>query len=49
MHRFISESGRLISDNLEMTDVLNMEGYHLTTDIKEGSDWTEHHFFYLLF
>ena len=34
-HRFVSEGGRLISDILEMTDTLNMEGYLLATDIEK--------------
>ena len=33
---FISERGRLISDILEMTYSLNMEGYLLTIDIEEA-------------
>ena len=33
---FISERGRLMSDILEMTYSLNMEGYLLTIDIEEA-------------
>ena len=35
-NRFISERGRLISDILEMTDILNMEGYLLKIDIEKA-------------
>ena len=35
-NRFISEKGRLISDILEMTDILNMEGYLLKIDIEKA-------------
>ena len=47
-NRFISEGGRLISDILEMTNILNMEGYLLKIDIEKAFDSVDH-FFYLLF
>ena len=37
-NRFISEGGRLISDILEMTGILNMEDYLLTIDIEKALD-----------
>ena len=42
--RFISEGSRLISDILEMTDILNMEGYLLTRDIEKAFDSVDHYF-----
>ena len=42
--RFISEWGRLISDILEMTDILNMEGYFLTIDIEKALDSVDRSF-----
>ena len=42
--RFISEGSRLLSDILEMTDILNMEGYLLTRDIEEAFDSVDHYF-----
>ena len=43
-NRFTSEGGRLISDILEMTDILNMEGYLLTIDIEKAFDSVDHYF-----
>ena len=43
-NRFISEGGRLISDILEMTDILNMEGYLLTIDTEKAFDSVDHYF-----
>ena len=43
-NRFINEGGRLISDILEMTDILNVEGYLLTIDIKKAFDPVDHYF-----
>ena len=40
---FISEEGILISDILETTDNLNMEGYLLTTDTKKAFDSVDHY------
>ena len=37
-NRFISESGRLISDVLEITSSLNIEGLLMTVDIKKTFD-----------
>ena len=37
-NRFISEGGRLISDILEMIDILNMEGHRLAIDIEKAFD-----------
>ena len=41
---FISEGGRLIPDILEMTDILNMEGYLLTVDIEKSFDSVDQYF-----
>ena len=43
-NRFINEGGRLISHILEMTDILNMEGYLLIIDIEKAFDSVDHHF-----
>ena len=39
-----SEGGRLISDLLEMREVLNKEGFLVTIDIKKAIDSVNHHF-----
>ena len=44
VNRFISEGGRLISDILEMTDILDMEGYILKIDIEIVFDFANHYF-----
>ena len=36
--------GKLISDILEMTDILSMEGYLLTVDIEKAFDSVGHYF-----
>ena len=36
--RFISEGGRLISDILEISDMLNLKGLLLTVDIQKAFD-----------
>ena len=41
---FISEGGRLIPDILEMTDILNMEGYLLTVEIEKSFDSVDQYF-----
>ena len=43
-NRFISEEGRLISDILEMTDILNKEDYLLTKDIEKAFHSVSHYF-----
>ena len=43
-NRFISEGGRLIYDILEMSDLLQEEGYLLTVDIEKAFDSVEHPF-----
>ena len=43
-NRFISEWGRLISDILEMTDTLNMEGCLLIIDIEKAFKSVDHYF-----
>ena len=48
-NRFISEGGRLISDILEMIDILNMEGYLLTVDIEKAFDSVGHYFLLLFY
>ena len=42
--RFIGESGRLIADITEITDVLNKEGFLVTMDTKKASDSLDHTF-----
>ena len=41
---FISESGRLISDVLEITNSLDVEGLLMTVDIKKAFDSINHSF-----
>ena len=43
-NRFINEGGRLISDILEMTDILNVEGYLLAIDIEKVFASVDHYF-----
>ena len=43
-NRCISEGGRLISDLLEMSEVLNKEGFLVTIDIEKAFDSVNHHF-----
>ena len=43
-NRFISEAGRIISDILEMIDILSMDGYLLTIDIEKVFDSVDHYF-----
>ena len=43
-NRFISEGGRLISDILEMTDILNMESYVITIDTEKAFDSVNRYF-----
>ena len=43
-NRFIGESGRLIADNIEITDVLNKEGFLGTMDIGKAVDSLNHNF-----
>ena len=45
--RFISESGRLISDVLEVTDMLKLNGLLLTVDIQKAFDSVNHQFLIL--
>ena len=37
-NRFIGEEGRFISDILEMSESLNLEGYIVTVDIEKAFD-----------
>ena len=37
-NRFIGESGRLIADIIEITDVINKEGFLVTMDIEKAFD-----------
>ena len=41
-NRFISETGRLISDILEITDTLNLTGYLVAIDIEKVFDSLNH-------
>ena len=43
-NRFTGESGRLIADNIEITDVLNKEGFLGTMDIGKTVDSLDHNF-----
>ena len=43
-NRFIGESGRLISDKIEISDLLNIEGFLVTMDIKKAVDSLYHDF-----
>ena len=43
-NRFISESGRLISDVLEITNSLNIEGLLMTVDTEKAFDSINHSF-----
>ena len=44
--RFIGEGGRLISDIMEMTDTLNLEGYLVTIDFEKAFDSLNHNFLF---
>jgi len=44
--RFLGESVRLISDVLEITEALNIEGFLLTMDIEKAFDSVDHPFLY---
>ena len=39
------KGGRLVPDILEITDILNMEGYLLTMHIEKAFDSIDHDFF----
>ena len=43
-NRCISESGRLISDVIEMSDILDIPGYLVTMDIEKAFDSLDHDF-----
>ena len=43
-NRFISESGRLISDVLEITNSVDIEGILMTVDIEKAFDFINHSF-----
>ena len=43
-NRFIGESGRLIADIIEITDVINKEGFLVTMDIEKAFDSLDHTF-----
>ena len=43
-YRCISESGRLISDVIEMCDILDIPGYLVTMDIEKAFDSLDHDF-----
>ena len=43
-NRCIREGGRLISDLLEMSEVLNKQGFLVTIDIEKAFDSVNHHF-----
>ena len=44
MIRCISERGRLVPDLLEMSEVLNKEGFLVTIDIEKAFESVNHHF-----
>ena len=43
-NRFIGESGRLIADITEITDILNKEGFLVTMDIEKAFNSLDHTF-----
>ena len=43
-NRFICESGRLIADIIEITDIFNEEGFLVTMDIEKAFDPVDHTF-----
>ena len=43
-NRFLGKCGRLVFDILEITDILNIKGYHLIIDIKKAFDSNDHNF-----
>ena len=43
-NRFIGESGRLIADIIEVTDILNKKGFLVTMDIEKAFDSLDHTF-----
>ena len=43
-NRFIGEGGRLISDIIEMSEILNLKGYIVTMDIEKAFDSLSHTF-----
>ena len=43
-NRCISESGRLISDVIEMYDIIDIPGYLVTMDIEKAFDSLDHNF-----
>ena len=43
-NRFIGESGRLIADIIEITEILNKEGFSVTVDIEKALDSLDHTF-----
>ena len=43
-NRFIGESGRLMADIIEITDVFNKEGFLVTMDIEKAFDSLDHTF-----
>ena len=43
-NRFISESGRLISDIMDVSEQINIEGFLVTIDIQKGFDSVNHSF-----
>ena len=46
-NRFISEGGKLISDILEITDSLQIDGLLITIDIEKAFDSVNHFFFFI--
>ena len=43
-NRHIGESGRLISDIIEITEIRNIEGFLVTMDIEKAFDSLDHNF-----
>ena len=48
-NRFISESGRVISDNLEIPNTLALEGFLVTTAMEKAFDSVNHCFLLQIF
>ena len=47
-NRFLGESVRLVSDLLEITKALNLEGYLLSIDIEKAFDSVDHTFLFAI-
>ena len=48
-NRYIGEAGRLISDILDISDKLSVDGYLITVDIEKALDSLDHEFLLVVF